>query len=509
MRIYLIVGTILCLMIVAFSMSSRALVSKPDEGPPKQFTMAVPSEVRNLLPLSAVDPVTRLATHLVHEPLATYDHSGNLEPVLAQRWHTDDGGRSWIVHLRPNVSWHDGTPFTAADVVFTYRLGQEGENLPFALTHLFDNLIEVTYVHEHQVRLDLRKPEGTPPGLVTVPLIAEHWVQKRGTWGYNHYTMGTGPFILKRWSPHTAVVFTAHSDHWRASPALDAIELVPLNDPEMRTRSVLSGRADCSLDPDASAEGTQFLPPTDVVYLAMPAVPPFLVYSAARRAIEATLGQRLRELKTPPGLPATGPWPPPSPLHRPEEEVLPDEDPDALLDEIGWTDRAADGVRMSGQHRAEFTLLVPNWHNLPQMASWIAGSLAEIGVSVAIETQSLIEVENRLASGDCEAALIQVKPGPDPDLGHMLSSTAIGTGCNDARYQNPTMDLLLRSLAASSPGNRKELAREILDVLSQDVPAVWLYYPQTQVLVGDGVQNLEWIPGPLLNRPEQIQVPSP
>ncbi len=509
MRLYVVMGTIVCLVIAAFAMNSRVLVREPDEDPPETLVMAVPVEIRDLFPLSAVDPVTRLATHLIHEPLATYDARGNLEPVLAQSWHTDDGGHTWTVHLQPNVSWHDGTPFTAADVVFTYMLGKKGEELPFPLTQPFENLIEVTQVHDHLVRLKLRRPEGTPPALITIPLVAQHWVQGQGTWAYNKYTLGTGPFTLKRWSPHTATVFTAHGDYWRAAPALDAIEIVPFNDPELRTRSVLSGFAHCALDPDSSAKGVRLLPPRDVVYLAMPSVGPFLVYRAARRAIDVALGQGLREMKTSPGIPATGPWPPPSPLHRPEEEMLIDEDPNTLLDDIGWTERDDDGVRMSGDQRAEFTLMVPIWEDLPQLANWIATCLQEIGISAIIETTSLIDVEKRLAGGDFEAALVQVRTGPDPDLSHLLSSSAIGTGYNDARYQNPTVDLLLHSLVAAPPGGREEAAREIMGILAQDVPAAWLYYPQTRVLISDPVQDLEWLPGPLLYHPEMIRVVGP
>ncbi|MFO8060666.1 MAG: ABC transporter substrate-binding protein [Bacillota bacterium] len=508
MRPYLTAGLILCLAVTLWSISTRAVVREPDEDSPEQLVMAVPLEVRDIFPLSTTDPVTRLATHLVHQPLATYGSTGELEPVLAQSWHTDDGGNTWIIHLRPNVYWHDETPFTAADVAFTYRLAVEEGELPFPLADLFDNLIDVTCAHDHQVKLHLRRPEGSPPALITIPLVAQHWVESRGTRVYNRHPMGTGPYTLKQWSPHTAAIFTAQDDYWGNAPLLDAIELAPLNDPELRTRAVLSGFAHCALDPEPAARGAP-LPSTDVVYLAMPSAPPFLAYRAARRAIETTLSQKMHELAAPPGIPATGPWPPASPLHRPEEEVPAGENPEDLLDGAGWTDRGSDGVRMSGDHRAEFTLMVPNWRDFPQLANWIARTLAEIGVSVVIETAPLIEVDRRLTVGDYEAALVQVTVGPDPDLSHLLSSSAIGARYNDAKYESPSVDLLLRSLLESSPVDRGTVAQEILKILSQDIPAAWLYYPQTEVLVGDRVRDLEWIPGPLLSRPELIRVRAP
>lgn len=485
-----------------------APTARDERNPGGKLVVAVPTMVRNLFPLSASDPVTRLATSLIHEPLARYDLHGGLEPVLATSWHTEDGGNTWVIHLHPEARWHDDTPFTAADVVFTYELARKGGELPFPVTPLFDELTAVEQLHDHKLLLTLRRPRVTPPEFITVPIVAEHWVSEHGTWGYNHNTMGTGPFQLQRWRAHTSCTFGAHEEYWRALPRLASIELVFLEDPELRRRAVETGYAHCAVDPSAG-DDTEVIGVTDVVYLAMPSEPPFLAYAAARRAVEVLLQREMRE--APRGIPATGPWPPGSPLHRPEEDLNLEEDPSLLLDGAGWTREGTEAVRShEAGGKAEFSVLTAAWEDFPDVAAWMQGALEEIGVSAVPETVALAEMQARLGGRDYEAALVQVRVGPNPDLGHLLSSAAAAPGgYNDARYESPLMDHLLASFREGWIEEDTDPAREMWRVLSEEVPAVWLYYPETTVLYGGPVENMRWLPGPLLANPEAIRVFDP
>lgn len=502
----LVTALLVAVLLVAGGPAAPAGQDEP--APEGELVVAVPSLVRNLFPLSAADPVTRLATSLIHEPLARYDTSGGLEPVLATNWYTNDGGETWIIHLRPEARWHDDTPFTAADVVFTYQLAKKGGELPFPVTPLFDELITVQELHDHKIMLTLRRPRVTLPELMTVPIVSEHWVSEHGTWGYNHNPMGTGPYRLERWRAHTACTFSAHEAYWRARPRLANIELVFLEDPDLRRRAVQTGYAHCAVDPSDGPD-TEVIAVTDVVYLAMPAEPPFLAFSAARRAVEVTLQRELR--KAPPGLPATGPWPPDSPLHRPEEDLDLDIDPSLLLDEAGWTWGSMDALRSheSGE-KAQFSVLTPAWEAFPELATWVEVVLKEIGVSAMPDTVTLAEMETRLGDRDYGAALVQVRVGPNPDLSHLLSSSAaVAGGYNDARYESPPMDHLLRSFNEGWVQEDADPAEEMWRVLAEEVPAAWLYYPETTVLYGGLVENVRWLPGPLLANPEAIRVLDP
>lgn len=507
-----IIPGLVAVLLVATLMVAAGPAASTDGDEPEpegELVVAVPSMVRNLFPLSAVDPVTRLATSLIHEPLARYDHRGRLEPVLANSWYSEDGGETWIIHLRPEARWHDDTPFTAGDVIFTYELAMKGEELPFAVAPLFRDLIGVDRLHDHKIQLTLRRPRAALPEFVTVPMVAEHWVSRHGTWAYNHNPMGTGPFRLERWLAHTTCTFKAHESHWRVMPALKNIKLIPLEDPDLRRRAVETGYAHCAVDP-SGGDDTEVLGVTDVVYLAMPSEPPFLAYTAARRAIEVTLQRELRREESF-GIPATGPWPPASPLHRPEELLPLDDDPSLLLEEAGWIRDGMDGARGhdSGE-AAVFSVLTPAWEGFPGLGNWIAATLEEIGVSAVPETVPLAEAEARLADRDYEAALVQVRVGPNPDLSHLLSSAAsVPGGYNDARYVSPRMDHLLTRFTEGSSPEDADLAEEMWRVLSEDVPAVWLYYPETTVLHGEAAEGLRWLPGPLLANPEMITVHDP
>src|SRR5262245_21207049 len=80
------------------------------------------SDPKTFNPVLTVDGASADAVNDVFESLVRMNPRTTLpEPMLAESWEHDDAGTTWTFHLRQDVSWHDGTPFTAADVAFTLR----------------------------------------------------------------------------------------------------------------------------------------------------------------------------------------------------------------------------------------------------------------------------------------------------------------------------------------------------------------------------------------------------
>ena len=73
-------------------------------------------------PVLVTDQASNDAIEYLFEALVRLDpRTGDVEPALADRWEHDDAGTVWTFHLRPNVRWHDGQPFTAEDVRFSFE----------------------------------------------------------------------------------------------------------------------------------------------------------------------------------------------------------------------------------------------------------------------------------------------------------------------------------------------------------------------------------------------------
>ncbi len=481
----------------------------PEEKPAGgQLICAVPGMVGNLFPFQVTDPATRLASHLIHEPLAAYGPTGTLRPILATNWHSEDDGRTWEIHLRPGVKWHDDEPFTADDVLHTHKSIRDEDNLPSPLAHLFGNLESTEKIDRYSVRLHLFNPRRTLPQLATVPLIAVHWGSSYRQLVYNHNPVGTGPFQLEKWSPHTSTVLEANSSYWGGQPHLDSIKLVPFEDDNLRVQSVESGYADCTWTwsetrlQDTADLKIEAIPSWETLYLAIPPNTPFLQDSSVRRTIDAIIRSALQNRFSPETI-AGHPWPQETQLEiiseqQPGKDNSPtSEDLRQKLEEMGWvlSDR---GVRYKDGEPAQFILLVPDWRNLPDIAKWIQKELSQYDIAVEVEIMHLSEVDQKLQDRSYEAILVQVQTGPDPDLHHLLSSTEISGGYNDSMYYNPEMNRLLAQFRKSSLSKREELAKSMLDLLKADMPAVWMQWPQHYILVCENVGGLQWGPGPTL-----------
>ena len=101
----------------------KKLNSTNSKDPKKGGAIVVASigDARTLIPLLATDSASATITSQVYSALLRYDKNIELEGELAKSWDIEDGGLKIIFHLREDVNWHDGHPFTAKDVEFTYN----------------------------------------------------------------------------------------------------------------------------------------------------------------------------------------------------------------------------------------------------------------------------------------------------------------------------------------------------------------------------------------------------
>jgi peptide/nickel transport system substrate-binding protein len=142
------------------------------------------------------------ASPKVVEGLLTYDFDLNPKPQLATSLSISEDGLQYRFDLRRNVSWHDGQPFTAADVVFSFNLLKSAH--PSGRT-TFSNLQDAEAVDDHTVLLTLSRP--APYLLYALaagesPMVPKHIYDGKGDPllnPNNRAPIGTGPFVFKEW----------------------------------------------------------------------------------------------------------------------------------------------------------------------------------------------------------------------------------------------------------------------------------------------------------------------
>lgn len=192
-------------------------------------------------------PAIQASTKVV-EGLLTYDFDLNPKPQLATAWTVSEDGLQYRFDLRRNVNWHDGHPFTAADVVYSLSLLKSAH--PRGRT-TFANLREARALDDHTVSLTLSKP--APYLLYALaagesPIVPRHLYEDKGDPllnPVNRAPVGTGPFKFKEWVIGNYVSYIRNPDYWDPpKPYLDSLLVRMIPDGAARAVAFETGELD-------------------------------------------------------------------------------------------------------------------------------------------------------------------------------------------------------------------------------------------------------------------------
>ncbi len=173
------------------------------------------SEPDTLNPLTSYSTEALEVLQLIYDKLNDYDADLNIQPSLAESTTASSDGKTVTYALRSGVTWHDGTPFTADDVVFTFSLiGDQGLS---EYAQWLTDMTAVKAVDPSTVRVTYKRPQAFDPGLA-IPILPKHlWgdmtaaqVQKFA----NDTPIGTGPFTFDSWERGQTVSVQRNPDFW-------------------------------------------------------------------------------------------------------------------------------------------------------------------------------------------------------------------------------------------------------------------------------------------------------
>jgi peptide/nickel transport system substrate-binding protein len=210
---------------------------------------------------------TTAQTGQVYESLLAFDSNLELVPQLAVSWRLVEP-TAWEFELRPNVRFHDGTLFTAHDVVFSFARAKT--EVPANFAARIESIADVRALDEDTVRIETKFPDPQLWDKVrTIAIMSERWaadhdarapvVVSSGQENYaSRHANGTGPFILKEFEPEGRLVMLRNPDWWgfdQYPHNIDRIEFTPINDPKERLAALLRGDIDLLTDPPFATIG--------------------------------------------------------------------------------------------------------------------------------------------------------------------------------------------------------------------------------------------------------------
>ncbi|MEU6400847.1 ABC transporter substrate-binding protein, partial [Streptomyces cinnamoneus] len=193
----------------------------------------------------------------IFDGLLTHDADMKLKPALAEALpEVSADGRTYSFKLRPGVKFSDGAPFSAKDVVFTYRTILDAGTNNASKTEL-DAIETVEAKGEDTVVFTLKYPYAPFAERTVLPIAPEHiaGTQDVNSGDFTTRPVGTGPYVFVGWSKGEKLSFKANPGYWGGEPAVRKFTMAVIKDDDVRATRLRSGELDGAVLPPNLAEG--------------------------------------------------------------------------------------------------------------------------------------------------------------------------------------------------------------------------------------------------------------
>jgi peptide/nickel transport system substrate-binding protein len=419
-------------------------------------------------------------------------------PDLATSWSWSEDGRELTFPLRQGVKWHDGKPFTAADVKCTWDLlmGKGSEKLRLNPRKAwYRNLDEVIPRGDYEVVFRLKQPQPSLLALLASgwsPVYPCHVPAK----DMRQHPIGTGPFKFVEFKPNESIKFVRNPDYWKPGrPYLDGIDYTIIREISTRNLAFFAGKFDVTSpygvtiptlkdfkeqSPQAICEVTA----TNVnrTMIINRDKPPFdnpelrraMALSLDRQAFIDIITQGQGDIGATMLPPPEGVWGmPPEKLHS-----LPGYDPDVAKNRA-----AARAIMEKAGYGPDKRLAVTvSTRNIPAYrdpAAILISQLREIYIDAELDPVDTTQWYPKIMRKDYTVGLNVTETGVDDPDQQFYENYVCGSDRNYTGYCNPEVDKLVdRQSMEADPAKRKQLVWEIEKKLVEDVARPVIFYPR-------------------------------
>lgn len=481
--------------------STSGTASGSGDGPQGQVIVGLsqePTSFHPLMPGIEVDQGVRFA---LFSPLWAVDEKGEYFPVLAtevpslENGGISEDGLTWTIKLRDDVTWHDGEPFTAEDVEFTFDLIMNPDFK--ASSRLgYDQITDIRVVSPTEITWTMK--ESYTPLLAILAatfIVPKHILSTEpdpNNAPFNNNPVGTGPFMWEERVAGDHLTLRANPNYFGEGPYLESVVFKYIPDLNALYTQFKTGAIDyigIQGIPANYVEEAQSLPDVVVHVGPSPSIEqirlnhgrPQFQELAVRQALYYAMDKQTIIDNIYYGLPT------PAESYLPKEswaynDQLPPHEynPEKaieILEAAGWH-VGADGVREKNGVRLAFTNSTTSGNQVREQAQQLLQqNWRDIGVEMEIRNLPPAVIWgdfSRESQYDSQMVGITFGRGPDPDVTTSFASTAIpvkgGAGNNNGQYENPEVDELLeRGVRTVDPEERKAIYHELQRVLREDL----------------------------------------
>ena len=460
----------------------------------------------------------------VFDPLVLQDPLGTFHPNLATEWTINEDATEYVFTLRDDVTFHDGTPFNAEAVKFTFDRIADPATVSQLGISLLGPYMESEVIDEYTVAVRFNSPYAPFLNSVSTPYLAPASPTAIETLGADYgvtSVVGTGPFKLESYTPNSEVVLVRNDDYnWgseevfgMSGPAnLERITFRIIQEPATRLASLEAGEVQfidnvpqldvARLQEDPNFAVTQIEQPGHGYSLMMNVERPPTDELAVRRAIAQAIDKQglidvvFNGFGTPGCSPLTKVmfgYDPATCDYLPFDR----EAAAATLEAAGWIDSDGDGVRdRDGQ-----PLQIQHWFRSDSplnvaIATYLESELAQVGIDLVPNGAAQAGYFDNVRAGNHNTQGWW-DTWTDPDgLRVLFDSSRADGGTNRNRYRSEAMDALLNQAAGTAdPEARAALYADIQKLAADDAIMVYLNDPYLLYGSAASVQGVKYLGG--------------
>ncbi len=516
-----------------------------------ELILRVGADPKSFNPITAQDNITATVVSSIFEGLTKINPlTTKPEPLLAEKWVHSEDGKIWTFFLRNDVKWSDGEPFTADDVLFTYRDVIFNPDIPSSIADILTiegETFTLEKIDDYTVKFTLPSPYAPFLTGMTQGILPEHkWKSsvENGTFSEQMALnmdfsdlVGTGPFSITTYSPGENIVLTRNPHYWQKNengeslPYLDSLRyrIVSSDDtallqfqnkeldaytvrgtdyPLLKAQEQEKDFSLFNLGPTftknflvfnlntGERNGENFIDPKKRVVFENKVFRQAISYAIDRESIIKIVLNGFGQPQWGPTTESTGYF------YNPDVSKYPynPEKSKQLLQSIGYEDRDKDGVLENEEGEELSFSLITNGDNTErvQMAEMIRKDLTDIGIHVYFTALDFNNLVTKLTETyQWEAILIGLTGGIEPHSGQNIWNSGSAMHMWDpnqdsaARDWEKTIDTLFtKGVQELNPEKRKVLYDRWQEIASDELPLIYTVVPESLVAVYNTFGNL-------------------
>ncbi len=467
-----------------------------------------------LLPVLASDSSSFDITGLVYNGLVKYNRDIKLVPELAEKWEISDDNLIIRFFLRKDVKWHDGQPFTAKDVEFTYKMYIDPKT-PTAYAADFLKVKEFRLIDDYTVEVVYDKPYAPALGSWGTAIHPAHLLEGADLTQspLKRAPIGTGPYKFTDWKTGEKITLDSFQDYFEGRPYIDRVLTRIIPDQAVMFLELKAGKIDqTGLTPLQFRRQTtgKFFEENFRRYKYLTFNYSYLGYNLkdwkfkdkrVRQALTYAINREsiVEGVLLGLGQVTNAPYKPDTMWYNQNVKKY-EYDPKKavqLLAEAGWTPNAEGMMEKDGKPFA-FTIITNQGNEVRKNAATIIQKdLKTIGIDVNIRViEWAAFLKNFINKRNFEACLLGWGIGIDPNQIDIWDSHKTGeTELNFISYQNPEVDeLLQKGVSVFDPLERKKYYDRFQEIIAEDQPYTFLFVQDSLPIISSRFHGIDPAP---------------